>query len=156
MPLMCEQCKAETKRVVLHEGALWCAPCHEAALGINRATAVHGDDIPGGITVENYGPQPMTFYTWSSMEKYRQRSGLQLKEKFSPLPGTDKDPQGIPNPDGYKDPYTLAAGAALICRNGQRDFDGVESGVLRNLTVETVANADEMRKALGQTKPVDA
>lgn len=78
--------------------------------------ATFRDDIPGGLTVENYGPTPMTFYSHSERRRYMEAHGLQEREKFSPFPGTDKDPAGIPNPAGYMDPYTLESARALICR----------------------------------------
>lgn len=107
------------------------------------------DDIPGGIICENYGPTPLRFDSHSERRKYMESHGLREKETFCPMPGTDIDPQGIPNPEGFKDPQTLANAAALICRNGQKaDFDAVESGVMRNITTETVADARRMHDAL--------
>lgn len=73
------------------------------------------DDIPGGVLVENYGPNPIRFYSHAERRRYMQQHGLRETERFSPLPGTDRDPQGIPNPAGYRD---LSA-AAIIARNGQ-------------------------------------
>lgn len=91
------------------------------------------DEIPGGIIVENYGPHPMRFDSHSAMQKYRDAHGLQLLGKFCPMPGTDIDPQGIPNPAGYMDKQTLANATELICRNGARiepEWDPREAGVL--------------------------
>ena len=73
------------------------------------------DDIPGGVTVENYGPEPITFYSHAERRRYMRRHGLRETERFAPLPGTDRDPQGIPNPAGYRD---LSA-AAILARNGR-------------------------------------
>lgn len=77
------------------------------------------DDIPGGVTVENYGPQELTFYSHSERRRYMAAHGLREREKFAPMPGTDKDPQGIPNPKGYMDPQTLENARILISRNGK-------------------------------------
>ncbi len=100
--------------------------------GQSRTTPFR-DEIPGGLVCENYGPQPVTFYSHSERRAYMRAHGLLEKEKFSPMPGTDKDPQGIPNPKGYMDAQTLENARALICRNGQssREWDGEEAGVLR-------------------------
>lgn len=113
------------------------------------------DEIVGGITLENYGPKPMTFYSHSERRAYMKSQGLQEKEKFCPMPGTDIDPQGIPNPDGYKDAYTLAAGAALIMRNGgakEKEWDGVEAGVLRDVQVGHITERDAKAIAEGDRR----
>lgn len=151
--MTCPRCGQTTRTVVYtKEGTSRCPSCVAAeSYDINPATAIFRDEIPGGIICENYGPHPIRFDSHSERRRYMAAHGLREKEKFSPMPGTDKDPQGIPNPKGYVDPYTLAAAADLICRNGRKAaFDGVKSGVLRNLNVEVIADAEEMRKALGQ------
>lgn len=119
--------------------------------------AVARDEIPGGIVVENYGPQPMRFDSHSERRRYMAEQGLQEREKFSPMPGSDKDPAGIPNPAGYMDPQTLLNAAELICRNGRAEapFDPVASGVIRgefggHLTgrdASAVAEGDARRSA---------
>lgn len=50
------------------------------------------DDIPGGVTVENLGPTPVTFYTRSAHRAYLQAHGLTQKVRHVGLPGTDKSP----------------------------------------------------------------
>lgn len=114
-----------------------------------QSAAITQDGIPGGIICENYGPHPIRFDSHSERRRYMESHGLREKETFCPTPGTDIDPQGIPNPAGFADPQTLANAAALICRNGQSsDFDAVESGVMRNLTAETVADAQRVHDAV--------
>lgn len=76
----------------------------------------HQDSIPGGLLLENYGPTPVRVYSHTERKQLMLQRGLELRERFSPMPGTDIDPQGIPNPKGYVDAYTLEAGAALILR----------------------------------------
>lgn len=93
--------------------------------------AIQRDEIPGGILLENYGPHPIRFYSYGEIHRYQETHGLHEREKFSPMPGTDIDPQGIPNPAGYKDPQTLLNAAELICRNGQKTWDAQDAGVLR-------------------------
>lgn len=107
------------------------------------------DDIPGGLVVENYGPHPITFYSHTERRAYMKANGLLEKEKFCPMPGTDVDPQGIPNPRGFLDKQTLENGRILIERQQMgKDWDAVESGVLRDLTVEVVDDGDRVKRAL--------
>ena len=148
--MTCERCAAIVNRVIFHRSQLWCAVCVESERSVESATAVFRDGIPGGITLENYGPHPITFYSHAERRAYMKAKGLQEKEKFCPMPGTDKDPQGIPNPKGYMDPVTLANAAELIRRNGTstKEWNGIESGVLRNMTRERVSNRRRVRDAV--------
>lgn len=82
--------------------------------GHSRVVSVD-DSIIGGITVDNYGPNPITFYSHAERRRYMAEHGLAERETWAPLPGTDTDPQGIPNPNGYRD---LSAGA-ILARNGR-------------------------------------
>lgn len=123
---ICESCGT------VIEAGMW-AFCPHSIRG--QRLSVHTDDIPGGMVLENYGPHPVTVYSYSEAARLRESAGLHLKEKFSPTPGTDIDPAGIPNPKGYVDAQTLANGRDLICRNGQsveRPFDAIGSGVIRD------------------------
>lgn len=140
MITVCDRCGAE-----LHIGDFPFCP-H------GRGTAApFRDDIPGGLVVENYGPHPITFYSHTERRAYMKANGLLEKEKFCPMPGTDVDPQGIPNPKGFVDPQTLANGIALITRQQKiQEFDAIRSGVLRNLTSEVVDDAHEVNRAVNQ------
>ncbi len=109
----------------------------------DQGAAIARDEIPGGITVENYGPQPITFYSHSERRAYMKAHGLREKEKFCPMPGTDIDPQGVPNPAGYLDPQTLENARILISRNGASqdpEWDG--SSVLVGITTGDVTSRD--------------
>lgn len=88
------------------------------------------DEIPGGVVVENYGPDLIRFDSHSERRRYMKAHDLNEKEKFCPMPGTDKDPQGIPNPKGYMDPQTLENARLLISRNGQKTADDDITGIL--------------------------
>lgn len=116
--------------------------------GFGGNARIH-DDIPGGLVLENLGPHPVKIHSMTEYRRICKEQGLQPKERFSPMPGTDIDPAGIPNPKGYVDPYTLASGAELIMRNGQKTkpFDAIESGVLRNLTVDIGSKEEAIRAA---------
>lgn len=102
-------------------------PMREGAAMIER------DEIPGGVTVENYGPHLITFYSHSERRAYMRAHHLTEKEKFCPMPGTDKDPQGIPNPKGYVDKQTLENGRILMLRAAgalEPEWDARAAGVL--------------------------
>ena len=99
----------------------WCPhPMREAKV------AMATDEIVGGVTLENWGPNPVTFHSYSEMRRYATEHHIQIREKFAPTPGTDKDPAGIPNPKGYMDPKTLDNARVLLSRvSGQRQEDEV-------------------------------
>lgn len=128
--LTCEHCGNPTRRTIQQPNRdLWCPACHEDRVreGVQGSHAVFRDEIPGGITVENYGRHPITFPSHSARRAYMKAHGLREKEKFCPMPGTDRDPQGIPNPMGYLDPQTLKNAEALLMRNGQQETFRPES-----------------------------
>lgn len=109
------------------------------------------DDIPGGLVLENYGKHPITVYSHTERERVMRENGLELKEKFCPMPGTDIDPAGIQNPKGYVDAQTLANGAELILRQqlagNTPEFDALKDGVIRNLVSGSLTERDA--KAIG-------
>jgi hypothetical protein len=84
------------------------------------SSMIQQDEIPGGVIVENYGPHPIRFDSHSERRAYMKAHGLQEKEKFCPSPGTDIDPQGIPNPAGYVDDMTMRNRAELFLRGNNR------------------------------------
>lgn len=51
-----------------------------------------GDDIPGGMTVENMGHEPMTFYTKSAWRREMQARGLVNQVRHVGVNHTDKSP----------------------------------------------------------------
>lgn len=116
--------------------------------------SAHVDSILGGMMIENMGKDPIRIDSFSEHRRLMEERGLQLKEKFCPMPGTDIDPAGIPNPKGYMDPYTLEAGAALICRNGKGEtpLDPVASGLLRNQFSITGTQRDAEAVAAGDPR----
>lgn len=142
-PIRCDTCGD-----ILQVGDYPFCPHGRASGFINR------DEIPGGVTLENYGPTPVTFYSHSERRAYMAANGLREREKFSPTPGTDVDPQGIPNPKGYVDPYTLESGKALLLRQ-QKTPDSTfnPDSVLRidDPTVLTSEQASEMREKYGRS-----
>lgn len=82
-------------------------------------TAHFRDEIPGGVVLENYGPEPMRFDSHSERKRWMGTHGLQEREKWAPFPGTDRDPAGIANPKGYMDEQTRENARILLSRNGR-------------------------------------
>jgi hypothetical protein len=114
------------------------------------------DEIPGGITLDNYGAEPVTFYSHSERRKWMADHGLHEKEKCTPFPGTDKDPMGIPRPEGYIDLQTMKnreilALRAAGCKTDEDTVDGVLvnpfSGTITERDAIAVANGDPHRSA---------
>lgn len=115
-----------------------------------EAAAIQRDDIPGGLVCENYGPNPITFYSHSERRAYMREHGLHETERFCPMPGTDIDPQGIPNPKGYMDPQTLKNGTILLTR---RKTEAEDEGLkMTNPFNITATKRDAVAVAEGNTK----
>lgn len=89
-------------------------------------SAVHGDEYPGGKILENGVAVPTRVDSKSEERALREKHGYQVKEKFCPTPGTDKDPAGVQNPEGYVDDTTMRNRQALFLR-GQKVRDPQDS-----------------------------
>jgi hypothetical protein len=64
-------------RLIINGPDLVCPACRDQAQGVSqRATAVIGDDIPGGFVQENFGHAPETFYSKQAMAKRAKALGL--------------------------------------------------------------------------------
>lgn len=50
------------------------------------------DDIPGGMTLENLGDQPVTVYSKSELRRELKERGLVEMVRHVPVPGSDKSP----------------------------------------------------------------
>jgi hypothetical protein len=106
------------------------------------------------VVLENYGPKPIRFDSHSERRRYMAENGLREKEKFCPLPGTDKDPAGIPNPKGYMDPQTLENARVLISRNGKgKEPDPNQTeGVLVDFFSSTITSRDAIALQNGDNR----
>jgi len=51
-----------------------------------------GDEIPGGMVVENLGHNPVTVYSKSQLKFEAEKRGLVNSVKHVGIPGTDKSP----------------------------------------------------------------
>jgi hypothetical protein len=132
------------------------APTESTAVVSARAPAIAVDGIPGGLVLENYGPRPVKVYSHTERKQLLATAGLELKERFAPLPGTDRDPAGIPNPRGYMDPYTLENARILLSRSARsRDEEPDHVGPIKLelggtfTDVLSPAEARQLRKTLG-------
>lgn len=81
-----------------------------------KSASVAGDDIPGGVVLENLGPTPMRFDSKRDILREATRRGLQPMVRHVPIPGTDKSPHTT----SWDVPcaYTLEAAKALVSRMG--------------------------------------
>lgn len=153
MPLVCKNCGNPTRTVIYQKsGDGFCPDCHRLATESEHSSAVFRDDIPGGIVVENYGPHPIRFDSHSERRHYMAEHGLREREKFSPMPGTDIDPQGIPNPKGYLDPYTLESAAILLSRNGRKASEEDAPSLIHSTFTGQMEHRDAVAVAEGGDK----
>lgn len=106
------------------------------------------DDIPGGVTYENYGPTPITFYSHTERKRYMEAHGLTQKEKFCPTPGTDRDPAGVMNSRNYIDPQTLENARILVTRQRGDVEEAAGSNLIRG-TFNIVGEKDAVAVAEG-------
>ena len=92
-----------------------------------RATAVIGDDIPGGQVIENLGHEPMVFYSKAAIRGEADRRGLRLRDQWAG-PG-DKH---LSNWAAGIDRYTLESARSLLAR-GSRVAEAPSPGSLETL-----------------------
>lgn len=53
---------------------------------------VISDGIPGGMVIENLGPTPQKFDSWSKYREATKAAHVVNAVKHTPLPGSDKSP----------------------------------------------------------------
>lgn len=53
--MTCENCQDSVGKVVIHEKALWCLPCHTLSKGVafGQAPGIATDGIPGGLLIKH-------------------------------------------------------------------------------------------------------
>lgn len=94
-----------------------CAGVTERVWRAHGSANVIGDDIPGGVVIENLGHEPMRFYSKRAIVQEADRRGLQPYVHY--VPGD----QHLTNWAAAMDPYTLAAATALVTRRARRAVD---------------------------------
>lgn len=88
-----------------------------------RANAAIGDDIPGGIWIENLGHEPVKFYSKQAILDEADRRGLQRIDRWAGP--TDRH---LTNWAAGMDAQTLANAAALVARQGHAPSDPTDTG----------------------------
>ncbi len=106
-----------------HEEEIWAKPferppCMECGSPTERvwksSASVAGDEIPGGVTIEAFGPKAETFYSKSDIARRAKELGLRPMVRHVPVPGTDKSEHTTSWATVSQ--YTLDAAAALVSR----------------------------------------
>jgi len=87
----------------------FCKDGHEPA-----NVGVQPNDIPGGETLHNVGPEPVTFYSRSEKRRYLKEHGLVEMVRHVPVPGSDTSPH-----TSSWSSVNLEAGRALAERQAQ-------------------------------------
>lgn len=64
--------------------------CGAAITRMHRGANMIGDDIPGGMWVENLGPEPVKVYSKSQLRHEAEMRGLVQSVRHVGEPGTDK------------------------------------------------------------------
>ena len=94
-----------------------CPSCGGATERLWRSSAsVNGDEIPGGVWIENLGPQPIRFDSKHDIVRYAKAHGMEPMVRHVPIPGTDKSPHTTNW--AVTSPYQLEAATALVARMG--------------------------------------
>lgn len=131
-----------------------CPDCHLPMVRFSSTSSnkrAAADDIPGGVWLENYGPNPIKVYSHTERKrllKYDEHGmprvdrvtgrEYQLTEMcvHTGVPGTDKSPHTTDWSAGSIDAYTLEAARVLVSRPAEdkihsyqsdRDREGIES-----------------------------
>lgn len=108
---ICDECGV---RIV---APMWPFCPHGRTDGSEERSSYVPDEIPGGMVLENVGPEPVTVYSYTEMNQLFASRGLSRSERHSPTPGTDHDPAGVQDSRKYVDPQTLANGRELLLRS---------------------------------------
>lgn len=69
-----------------------CPNGHETEKLFTARVGVIGDEIPGGMTLENLGNKPVTVYSRSELKREMAARGLQPAVRHVGLQGSDKSP----------------------------------------------------------------
>jgi hypothetical protein len=105
-------------------------------LWVGSSAAVQDDSYIGGLTLENYGPNPVTFYSKSERLRYMKEHGLSEAAAYRTAPGTDRNAHGMVRWDAYPDAQTLANAQALVERVGGVAAEEPRPGPLETFRME--------------------
>ena len=85
MFIRCERCQQNTE---VGEHGLYRCPLEPRP----SSTTIIPDDIPGGMTIENMGPTPVTVYSKSEWRREMKARGLVNQVRHVGVNGGDKSP----------------------------------------------------------------
>lgn len=88
---------------------------------------------PGGLTLHNLGPEPVTVYSETERRTIMRERGLREGVWHIPEPGSDKS--RVTTSWATVDPYTLAAAKALVDRVAKEKATDRVDGTLETLQV---------------------
>lgn len=90
--------------------------------GFGAGNRIH-DDIPGGVWLENYGPDPIKVYSHTERRRIMKERGLEEFVRHTPIPGTNRSPHTI-DFGAMIDPQTMRNAEELVKRvTGGSDED---------------------------------
>lgn len=96
-------------------------PCPQCGQPTERlwvsSARVNGDEIPGGVWIENLGPRPLYFESKSEIAREAKRRGLEPMVRHVPVPGSDKSPHTTNW--AAVSPYQLDAATQMVSRMGR-------------------------------------
>ncbi len=78
-----------------------------------------GDEIPGGIVLENYGPDPVRVYSHSERKALMKARGLEEMVRHVGVPGTDKSPHTTDLHAGCVTAEMLENARVLVSRSAE-------------------------------------
>lgn len=95
-----------------------CASCGQPTERVwrSKASNVNGDECD--FVQENGTRHPIRFRSKREFGRWLREHNYENRVEHKTVPGTDKSPYTTDWSKGCMDPYTLAAGAALVMRNG--------------------------------------
>jgi hypothetical protein len=142
MPRFDQHCLACAWEGEIAVPAHHCPPCPSCG-GVTerlwRASArVHGDEILGGVWIENLGPQPLQFHSKHAIVQEARRRGLEPMVRHTPVPGSDKSPHTTSW--AAVGPYQMEQARLLLERVGTVTVSDPEPALIGPVaTIEEVA-----------------
>ncbi len=118
----------------------FCSHKHEAYSAVRQPAVTY----PGGLTLWNMGPEPVTVYSESERQTLMRERGL--REACWHIPSPDSDQSPVTRSWDTPCPYTLEQARILVSRQGERrDPDAGRLETLQtgwNRVPEAFAKAD--------------
>lgn len=97
----CLTCGSIFEKLVKHGDLPTCVCGGETEKIWTSCPSVHGDDVPGGFTVNNLDSRPRTFYSKSAYRDELRARGLRIRDRHVGEPGAGSDKAPL-----MRDPHT--------------------------------------------------